>query len=65
LPIGLKQQLLDSLMASREAYRGGNQALGNVRLEMFKIAVQISRNQIPDDAEAAIKAEIRDLQSCL
>jgi hypothetical protein len=65
LPIGLKQQLLDSLMASREAYRGGNQALGNVRLEMFKIAVQINRNQIPDDAETAIKAEIRDLQSCL
>jgi hypothetical protein len=27
--------------------------------------VQINRNQIPDDAQAAIKAEIQDLQSCL
>jgi hypothetical protein len=36
-----------------------------VKLETFKIAVQINRNQIPDDAQAAIKAEIQDLQSCL
>jgi hypothetical protein len=65
LPIGLKQQLLNSLTAARDAYQAENQALGNVKLEMFKIAVQINRNQIPDDAEAAIKAEVQDLQSCL
>ena len=65
VPLGLKQQLLNSLMAAREAYQTGNQALGNVKLEMFKIAVLINRNQIPDDAESAIKAEVQDLQSCL
>ena len=52
-------------MAAREAYQAGNQALGNVKLEVFKIAVQINRKQIPNDAEAAIKAEVQDMQSCL
>jgi hypothetical protein len=64
IPVGLKQQLLNSLQESQEAYEQGKAALGNVRLEQFKIAVDINRNQIPDRDEEAIQSEILDLQRC-
>lgn len=61
---GLKQQLLTFLQESERAYQQGNAALGNVRLEQFKIAVDINRRQIPDSNEEAIRAELLDLQRC-
>ncbi|HEY2040604.1 MAG TPA: hypothetical protein VGG95_13110 [Edaphobacter sp.] len=65
IEVGLMQQLLSSLQESLQAYQKGNTALGNVRLEQFKIAVQINRNQIPDNDRSAIQAELQDLQNCL
>jgi hypothetical protein len=65
IPVSLKQQLLGLLLESLQAYQKEHTALGNVRLEQFKIAVQINRNQIPDNDESAIKAELQDLQNCL
>jgi hypothetical protein len=64
IPVGLKQQLLTMLQESQQSYQQGNAALGNVRLEQFKIAVDINRNQIPDHDEEAIRAELLDLQRC-
>ena len=64
-PVVVKQQLLNPLMAARDAYRNGRIVLGGIYLEGFKIAVQINRAQLPPDALTALKAEMKDVQDCL
>ena len=60
LTVTIANLLLRRLAYGRERFLSGREsARGNGKLEMFKIAVQINRNQIPQDAEAAIGAEVK------
>jgi hypothetical protein len=62
---GVKRLLLNRLLAAKEAYQDGRFILGNIQLETFKIAVQVSRREIPEQNLTALQAEFKDIQDCL
>lgn len=64
-PVSLKQKLLNPLLAAKDAYQSGRLIPGNIQLEAFKIAVQISREEIPQQTLIALQDELKDIQGCL